>query len=200
MKRYITFKYMRHIIQFALIAVLFCSCALLGTRTIYKAREHVNIQKVGIIRPDQDSLFARIFPQTAMVIDSTINEVLKNYGIYKPEFIYVNLSFKQPDPARVKELCSRYELDALILTKIRFMVTPFSAINPPVFETAETKVEMQLLAKSGELICHTKHNTDYGNESLFPLSVNSAIYHGTKGALKRIIKEMNLHKAKRRRL
>lgn len=92
---------------------------------------------------------------------------------------------------QIIEICKVFDLDGIIVTKLKFINVTYSVYFIPIAQNYDTEVEMKLYNNKGELQIATLHNTYKGNSYMFVPSVEKTIHDGTMGAFKRIIKEMN---------
>ncbi|WP_147384084.1 hypothetical protein [Maribellus luteus] len=185
---------MRTIIKFIIISTLLCSCAAVGTKTLYKTDEKVDISSLGYNSLDGDTILAKIYPFTNNIFDSTIIETLKEYSLDNYKSLDENITYQTPDIEKIKEICSQYNLDALLVSKLKFIYATQAIYFVPVSHNWDTEVEMKLFDKNGRLLYNTKHNTLKGNSYMNPPPVERTVHDGTKGALVRIFKNMGLIK------
>jgi hypothetical protein len=185
---------MRTILKFIVISTLLSSCAAVGTKTLYKTDEKVDIHSLGYNSLDGDTILSRIYPYTNNIYDSTIIETLNEYGIDNYKSLNENMTYQTPDIEKIKVICSQYKLDALLVSKLKFIYATQTIYFVPVSHNWDTEVEMKLFDKNGRLLYNTKHNTLKGNSYMNPPPVERTVHDGTKGALVRILKNMGLIK------
>ena len=187
-------KLMRKIFEFIIISTFLSSCATVGTKTLYKTDEKLNINSLGYNTLDRDSILTIIYSNTNTVFDSTIIETFIEFGIDNYKSLNENLSYYTPDLEKIKEICNQQGLDALLISRLKFINTTMSVYFVPVSHNYDTEVEMKLFDKDGKLLYNTRHNTFKGNSYLSPPPVERTVHDGTKGALIRIFKNMGLIK------
>jgi hypothetical protein len=183
-------------IYFIVISLILSSCAAVGTRTLYKTNEGFQIEKIGFNKLDKDTILSKIFPQTDKIFTLTVFETFNEYGISSSKDFKTDLSFDNPDLTKISEICKEYDLDGLIITKLKFIHVTYTMYFVPIAQNYDTEVEMKLFDQNGKLLIGTKHNTLNGNSYMMPPTADKTIHDGTKGALKRIVKEMGLKKTR----
>lgn len=169
--------------------ITFCSCAAIGTKTIYRTNAVPNINSIGYCELSDDEFLTSIYPQTNDVFNTAIEKIVENYGLPTPkriEFIDKNIT------TLISELCEANNIDALLITHLRFVNTTYTMSFVPVADNLDTEVQMMLYDKQGDLLFSTKHNTFSGNSYMKLPPTHRTITDGIKGAFKRIAKEMGL--------
>ena len=182
---------------FFLILSLFCSCAAVGTKTLYKNNVGHHLERIGFNQLGNDNETYEIFPQTNKIYATTIFETFSEYGIDDVEELSsTDIEFDHPNIDRIIEICEEHDLDGLLISKIKFIHVTYTVFYVPVAKNYDTEVEMKLFSKNGNIILSTKHNTLKGNSYMMPPPADRTIGDGTKGALRRITKELGLKKIK----
>lgn len=176
-----------------IVSLLVCSCAAVGTKTLYKTSDNIQVHKIGYVKLAGDTILESIFPQTDSIFSSSITKTFNEYGV-NPVGIEDYLPFESPGINKIRGICKEYNLDGLIISKIKFIHVTYSIYFIPYAQNYDTEVEMKLYDKNGNMLVKTLHNTLKGNTYKNPPSVNMTIADGAKGALKRIAKEMGLTK------
>ena len=177
---------------FLLTLVIFSSCAAIGTKTIYKTNESYQIHKVGFNKLDGDDALNNIFPLTAEIYNDVVFKTFQEYGINDTKKLDMEISFDEPDLNKITQVCRDQKLDALLLTTLKFIHVTYSLYFVPVAQNYDTEVQMKLFDKNGRLLVSTLHNTLNGNSYMMPPPADRTVQDGTKGALKRMTKEMGL--------
>jgi len=179
----------RFILLFAFIATLLHSCSVfVGTKTLYTARNIEKINKWGYVNLENDNTLSAIYPRPHAVFTSTIIETFAKHSLEAPKEISVSLSFENPDPVQIISICEENNLDALLLSKLKFLNVTHYINFIPVFENIDTEVEMKLINKEGKVVAITRHNTLKGSDYMLPPTTERTIHDATERALKKIIK------------
>jgi len=179
----------RFIILFAILAILLHSCSVfVGTKTLYKARNIEEISKWGYVNLENDHTLSEIYPRVHAVFTSTILETFAKHSLEAPTEIFANLSFENPNLAKIISICEENNLDGLLLSKLKFLNVTYYINFMPVFENIDTEVEMKLINKYGKVIAITRHNTLKGSDYMLPPTTERTISDATERALKKTIK------------
>lgn len=133
-----------------------------------------------------------MFPQIITVFDSTVDEIMNQYGMSNFINLHLPLSYVEPDLNILTDVCKTNQIDAVLLTKLKFINVTYSVYFIPVAENYDTEVEMKLMDKTGKLLYNTSHNTFKGNSYFLPPTPDETIHDGIEGALERMLKEMGL--------
>jgi hypothetical protein len=178
------------------IAFLLSSCAAVGTSTLHNADEGIQIKKIGFNQLNNDSILFQVDSQTDEIFTQTVFETLDEYGLNNSQNFKTNLSFDYPDRIAIAQLCAEYDLDGFILARLKFIHVTYSMYALPIAQNFDTEVEMKLFSKEGKLIIRTMHNTLEGNSYMTPPPAFKTIQDGTRGALKRIARDLGLRRIK----
>jgi hypothetical protein len=184
-------------IRFIIFSFLLSSCAAVGTVTLYKAKDITQVDKIGFCHFYGDSFVDRICPNTTTIFKKTVFTAFEVYGFNDLMYLQQEISYKNPEVRKIAELCREFDLDGILLSKLRFKRTNYRVYYSPIVRSYDTEVEMKLIDKNGKLLISTIHNTFNGNSYLMPPTVERTIQDGTTGAIKRILKEMGIKKSKK---
>jgi hypothetical protein len=172
------------------------SCAAVGTKTIYKSNQIGPIRNIGFAKLDNDSILCQIFPKTNEIFNESVTNTLNKYGIYDARELVDKISFEEPDINRIIEICNDYGIDALLLSRLKFIHVTYTLYFAPIAQNFDTEVEMKLFDKNGRLLVSARHNTLKGNSYMMPPPADRTVYDGAEGAFKRIAKEIGMMKIK----
>jgi hypothetical protein len=173
-------------------SMFFCSCATIGTVTLYKTDQPIVLKKIGFSQLVADSITTVIYPQTSKIWRNTIFELFIKYEIDSIKEMVDFIQFDNPDTSQIIEKCKENNLDGLLISKLNFFRVTYSVYFVPITQNYDTKVNMKLFDKNGNLLLSTVHDTFSGNSYWLPPSAETTVRDGTKGALGRVIKEMGL--------
>jgi hypothetical protein len=164
--------------------VLLQGCSLLGTRTLYKTKDVINVESVGYVTLLCDSArIKNVFPFANSVFTHEVDSIIKRTGEFKPRYIEANFCHQDPGKERINAICKNDSVDAVLLTSILFTkVLPYGYFD--------TEVYMTLYGKEGDVLLKTKHNTSLGNSTWKFPTVKLSIQMGVEGALNRMLQEM----------
>lgn len=175
-----------------ILSMALVGCGAFGTKTLYKTDSGMTKPtKVGYSQIARSDIVEKIVKGSTSIYDSTMARELANLNmISKKVTIEGFKGFNEINKSQIKALCDEHKLDGLILTQLIFINVQYSTFFIPLGVSEDTEVEMQYYDADGTLLYHTKHNTHKGNSYWdFPLA-NRTVADGTKGALKRIVKEI----------
>lgn len=184
---------MKNLTLYVILTILITNCATFGTKTLYK-KEANGLNKpisLGFSQLKNDSIIDEIISGTSDIYNSVMESELIKRSV-KPQIVkYQNFDkWTDLDEKKISEICSLKKLDGIIFTQLKFINTEYRMMLIPIGKSEDTYVEMKYFDKSGELLLHTKHDTERGNSYLtFPKS-KKTVPDGLKGALKRIFKEI----------
>ena len=187
---------MRAAIKLIIFLFILCSCSAIGTKTLYKTTDEVNIKKIGFCRLESEDRLSRIFYNTNEIFDSTVILTFLEYGLEMPSQIQTDISYETPDLIEISNLCNKNDLDGFLVAKLTFIHVEYTMYSEPIIQNFDTEVELKLFDKKGKLLISTLHNTLHGNSYMMPPPPNMTIHDGAKGAIKRLTKEMRLKKIK----
>ena len=157
--------------------LFFVSCAAVGTKTIYKTATQPTVQKIGYYTLGNIDTLSLIYPETSLVFDSTIKKITNVYSLDVP--LKIKPTTKSlTDKNAISEICKQNNLDALLITDLRFIHTTYTALFIPIVSNYDTEVEMQLYDKEGKLLYATKHNTYKGNSYIKIPTAEKTIHDG----------------------
>ncbi|MBL4745134.1 MAG: hypothetical protein JKY08_02075 [Flavobacteriaceae bacterium] len=185
---------MKYILKFFLISliIVLTSCGALGTKTLYKSEG--NLKKPTIIGFSQvviEDMTGKIVQGNVKIYDSVMTSELTSQNIHSKKIVIDDFDgFDSINSGLIKSICSRNQLDGIILTQLKFFDVKYTSMFIPIGQSKDTEVEMHYYDRNGKLLLHTKHNTHKGNSYWNSPAVSKTITDGTKGALGRILKEM----------
>ncbi|MFH4963871.1 hypothetical protein V8G69_02615 [Gaetbulibacter sp. M235] len=187
---------MRNLLKLTLIlgiTVLSTNCAAFGTKTLYK-KETIVLTKpkiLGFSQLENEPIIDQIVNGTSENYDKIMSSELKKMEIESKNILYPNFEkWTDLEKQKISDICTSNKLDGIIFTQLKFINTKYSMMLIPIGKSQDTEVEMQYFDSDGNLVLHTKHNTQKGNSYLdYPDAVKT-VPDGIKGALKRIFKEI----------
>lgn len=182
---------MRISIKLTVLLIFLYSCSTLGTKTLYKTKDEFRISKIGFCRLDGENHAGRMFYKMDEIFDSTVIHTFIESGLEIPVQIQTDISYESPELPEIIELCYRNDLDGFLLARLLFTNRVYTVNMVPVGQNIDTEVELKLYDKNGKLLIVTSHNTFQGNSYMMPPPPSRTIHDGAKGAVKRLIKEMN---------
>lgn len=163
----------------------------MGTKTVYTVREPARLHKLGFPIPCFGTTFIQVIPNAHQVFDSTVVKWSADYRLDAIETPAAELSFDNPDPAMIADICTKNAVDALLLTRLTLAERTYQ-IGYGRLRSIDTKAEMKLFDANGRLLVSVTHDTYKGNSYLLIPSPEKTLRDGTQGALKRIAQEINL--------
>lgn len=172
-------------------SILLSSCSVIGTSTLYKTNEKIDIQKVGFCKLESEDKLSRIFINTKEIFDSTFISTFQEKGLDMPIPISTNMSYEAPNMDEISRLCDLNNLDGFIIGKLTFLNTVYSLRTGRAdWQNFDTEVELKLFDRNGKLMVSTLHNTFKGNSYMAYPPPHITTQDGTKGAVKRLIREI----------
>lgn len=181
---------MKIAIRTLIIVIILSSCSAIGTKTLYKTSDEFDIRKVGFCRLESEDKISQIFHNLDKTFDSAVIQTFQKERLGIPKQIPTDMSYDNPDLTEIRELCNKNDIDGFLIAKLTFMHVEYTIYSEPIFQNFDTEVELILFDRSGEMLISTLHNTFHGNSYMKPPQPNKTIYDGTKGAIKRLAKEM----------
>jgi hypothetical protein len=176
---------------FSLIAILLTSCAAVGTKTLYKSQSRPEILKIGIADVYKKEELSDIFLDTNEKFKESIQIFAKEKGSYQIVLLDTEMDYENPNKELIVDKCNLYNIDALLISRLKFIHVTYSMMFVPIVQNYDTEVEMKLMDKSGNLIISTRHNTYKGKSYMTPPTAERTVMDGGKGALKRIYAELD---------
>lgn len=181
-------KYLFGILSLAFLT----SCAALGSKTIYKSEKTVPLQNLGCTQLFEAKDLNRIFLYSDSVYFSGLQREYKRNLGDSLMFVDASINFFSPYKPDIISICSRYKLNGLIVSNLRFMRLIMNHI--PAEGWTDSCVELKLFDSNGNLIIHTSHKTSIGNSYGLQPTTERTINDATAGALNRLLKEYHLLK------
>ena len=80
-------------------------------------------------------------------------------------------------------------MDILIVSRLKFIHTHYSAYFIPLGQSYDTEVVMKVFNRKGKLLLSVLHNTVKGNSYFKAPTADRTVKDGTAGAIKRIGKD-----------
>jgi hypothetical protein len=173
--------------------VLLTNCAAFGTKTLYKKETNslVKPKTLGFSQLESELIIDKIVIGTSDIYDKVMSSELNKIDIESQNVEYSNFEkWTDLEKQIISELCNTNELDGIIFTQLKFVNTNYSMMLLPIGKSQDTEVEMKYFDSNGNLLLHTKHNTAMGNSYMDYPDAEKTIPDGIKGALKRILKEI----------
>jgi hypothetical protein len=177
-------------ILISLTAILLTSCAAVGTKTLYKAPLHPEIVNIGVTDVHNKEELSDIFLETNEKFKESVELFTKEEDVYKVVFLNSEMDYENPNKDLIAQKCNLFNIDAVLISRLRFIHVTYSMMFVPIAQNYDTEVEMKLLDKDGNLILSTRHNTYKGNSYMTLPTADRTVMDGTKGALKRIYIEL----------
>ena len=184
----------RQALLFLVITITLTSCAVLGTKTLYKSEIRTEIKKLAFAKLDGDSIVSKIFPQTDSIFTNTFIKTLKTYNLKDVIPFRTEFSIEKPDINLIAQICKENNLDGFVVSHLKFIHVTNIINFIPITKNWDTEVEMKLFDKTGNLKLTVLHNTTKGNSYFIPPTADKTIHDGTAGAIKRLAKELGLTK------
>jgi hypothetical protein len=175
----------------SLIAIVLASCAAVGTKTLYKSDLKPEILKIGVTDIAHKDELSYIFPQTNKKFKESVDLFAAENATYKVVFLHSEMDYENPNKELIVNKCKYYNLDAILISRLRFIHVTYTVMFAPIAQNYDTEVEMKLIDRNGNLILNTRHNTYKGNSYMTPPPAERTVMDGAKGALKRIYTELD---------
>jgi hypothetical protein len=173
-------------------------CVAVGTKTLYKVSEPQAIRSLGFSKLQEGEIIKQVCSEAEEIFQQTVPRSFNDYGISNVTYINEEINYESPDTERIKEICSQRELEAILITKLKFIHVTYSFYMIPIAQNYDTEVETKLIDKHGNLIYNIRHNTYKGNSYMMPPSAERTVKDGVIGTINRIVKEMGLKKDKKK--
>lgn len=178
-------------ILISLIIVSLTSCAAIGTKTLYKSNINHDIVRIGVTDIHNKEELSDIFPETNETFLESIQLFTKENDLYKVVLLKSELDYENPDKEMIINKCNLYKVDAVLISRLRFIHVTYSVMFVPIAQNYDTEVEMKLFDKNGNLVVSTSHNTYKGNSYMMSPPAERTVTDGARGALKRIYTELD---------
>jgi hypothetical protein len=177
---------MKNILYLLLIAAL-TGCGTEGLTTYYKTREPVSLHAIGFVDLSNDSSLAKVFPPTNDIFKQTVPEAFENKGMKGVQHMPYLFNFDNPDVGTIKNVCQQNNLDAILISHLRFINVAVRRYYRMGQVQHHTEVAMKLYDKSGNLLYNITYNTYYGNTYNTRPTAKMTIQDGTRGAINAIM-------------
>ncbi len=181
-------------LQFILFICLSCSCARLGTKTLYKNELNGEFARIGFSQLDGNRILSKIYPPTNYIFKKTFYEAFQAFNYKDSDITYFDkeIFYDNPDTATIVRLCTDNNLDIFILSRLKFIHTNYSLYLIPAGRTTDTEVQMKVFDKKGKLQLAVLHNTVKGNSYFSAPTAGRTVKDGTEGSIKRIASNFGL--------
>ena len=145
-------------IFFVICSVLFISCST--TKILYKSDILIQLNRIGIadlnkVAPQIDSLFPKL--------DSVFNTASINFSnkYLAKETVHLKekLNYSRSDSLEIRSLCKDQNLDAIILSFVKFTLVINTIYLIPTDKHFECILYTKIYDKNGSLIYHVVHDS-----------------------------------------
>lgn len=170
-----------------LIIAALVACETTGVRTLYKTRESVSLQNIGFVDLSNDSSLAKIFPPTNDIFKQTVPEAFENKGLKNVQYMPYLFNFDNPDAEGIKSACAQNNLDAILISHLRFINVAVNRYYRRAQIQHHTEVAMKLYDRTGKLLYNITYNTYYGNTYNTRPTAKMTIQDGTRGGVDAIM-------------
>lgn len=169
------------------ISILLFSCANYGDTLVYKNKDFKvsKIKTVLYFNPEIFPDISEIKEPTYTAFYSATSDKMKSLGNIKYLQVDTPISFDDVNTETVKEICQNNNADIAVVPKVKYFKVGFGKY---VFSN-QVIVSMKLYDSKGQFIMETSYDTYKGNARLLGSASNSVII-GTKGAIRRMDKEL----------
>jgi hypothetical protein len=176
-----------------LMIVLLAGCATTGVTTLYKTKQAVSVKSIGFADLSNDSSLSKIFPPTNDIFKQTLPIAFEEFGVKDVQHLTDRFQFQMPDTEAIKVACQKNDLDAVLITNLKFINIAMRRGYMRMRGQAEhhTEVEMKLFDKNGKLLFDEKYNTYYGNTYNQRPTAKMTIHDGTRGDIIAIMGDIN---------
>jgi hypothetical protein len=176
-----------------LLIVLFAGCATTGVTTLYKTQEKVSIKTIGFADLCNDSSLTKLFPPTNDIFKQTLPIAFEEFGMKDVQHLDDRFQFQMPDTEAIKSACQKNNLDAILITNLKFINVSMRRGYGRMRGQADhhTEVDMKLFDKTGKLLFDEKYNTYYGNTYDQHPTARITIHDGTRGGVIAIMNDIN---------
>jgi len=175
------------------LVILFSQCAAFGSKTLYKTDQPILFEpsRIGITQLAREDILNQIVDSTGSYYAQGTHNFLKQRQIERVEVTIPTFSdFHEVSKAGIIKLCEQDSLDGILVGKLKYLFVDYYAFFIPMGRSKDTEVELQYYDAWGDLIIHTKHNTQNGNTYGNMPTPDLTVRDGSIGALKKMFKEM----------
>jgi hypothetical protein len=142
----------------AFFALLLTGCET--TKLLYDSKVKVEIARLGIAdvnkrHPKIDSIFPKLDSNFNAASIKYSNKYLANGTVHIAE----KLSYHQPDSLKIITLCSKNNLDAIVVSYIDFRLVVERIYYVPVDKYFESILYSKVYDKTGKLLYHLVHDS-----------------------------------------
>ena len=164
-----------------LITLTLSACAALGTATLYKTKERIEVIKIGFVDFTADVISKEVYPKANEIFRAAVIKSFAEFGIDSVTYFQDNFDYNKPDANAIKNFCINQSLDGIIISEFKFV---------RITRSYDTEVGMKLFDKNGKLLISTLHNTLKGNSYMTPPSPEVTVRDGVRGATRQMTKEI----------
>jgi hypothetical protein len=188
---------MKKVLLMSIIVILVSSKFSFSQTILQKSIELKAIDKLGIIHSEYDSISFGLYNEFYTDFKTAFDKNLKAAGIDNFHFISEVLSYEKIDSNAIKEMCTKNDIDALLITKIYFLRNSFIYKNflnlkqiekaSMVTGKADIYIEIKIFDKNSKMVIWTSDKVQTGNSSM--VTPNWTINKGIEKSIKKIAKE-----------
>jgi hypothetical protein len=175
------------------LSVLLSACATFGTETRYRADRDISVDSLGMVAlgvpADQQGIYESADSLHRATLGSEVEarQERPSRMVSTPDA----LSFEDPAQSRVRSMCEEAGVDALLVSRLRFVRTIYRVFYIPVDRNWNARVDMKLYDETGALLVSTTHDTYRGNTYWSKPSPPVVIADAVEGSLTRLLEETN---------
>jgi hypothetical protein len=162
-------------------------CETTGVRTLYKTRESILLKNIGFVDLSNDSSLTKTFPPTNEIFKQTVPEAFENKELKNVQYMHYLFNFDYPDLEGLKSACEQNNLDAILISHLRFINVPVYRYYRRAQIQHHTEIAMKLYDKTGKLLYNITYNTYYGNTYNTRPTAKMTIQDGTRGGVDAIM-------------
>lgn len=169
------------------LSTLLISCANYGEALLYKNKD-IKVSKIKTIlyfNPEVFPDISEIKEPTYNAFYSATSDKMRSLGNVKYLQVDSPMPFDEVDTKSIREICENNNADVAVIPKVKYFKVGFGRY---VFSN-QVIVSMKLYDAKGHFIMETSYDTYKGNGRLLGSASNSVII-GTKGAIKKMNKEL----------
>lgn len=168
-------------------ALLLISCSSFGDSLLYfnKNAKISRVKTILYFNPEVFPDISEIKEPTYAAFYTATSDQMKSFGNLKYLQVDTPISFDDVDTKTVRDICKNNNADVAVIPKVKYFKVGFGKY---VFSN-QVIVSMKLYNSDGDFVMETAYDTYKGNGRLLGSAENSVII-GTKGAIKKISKEL----------
>lgn len=167
--------------------LLLISCSSFGDSLLYfnKNAKISRVKTILYFNPEVFPDISEIKEPTYAAFYTATSDQMKSFGNLKYLQVDTPISFDDVDTKTVRDICRNNNADVAVIPKVKYFKVGFGKY---VFSN-QVIVSMKLYNSDGDFVMETAYDTYKGNGRLLGSAENSVII-GTKGAIKKISKEL----------